>query len=75
LSLDHEPRLACGLRWLPNDLMELGGEGAKDLGHHDTVLSSPIGRRIGDVREDVVVEGVATKHEEHEVVPPLVVRR
>jgi hypothetical protein len=55
--------------------MELGGEGAKDLGHHDTVLSSPIGRRIGDVREDVVVEGVATKHEEHEVVPPLVVRR
>jgi hypothetical protein len=64
--------MACGLRRLPNDLVELGGEGAEDLGHHDVVQSSPIDRWIGDVREDVVVEGVATKHEKHEVAPPLV---
>jgi hypothetical protein len=28
LSLDREPRLACGLHWLLDDLMEFGREGA-----------------------------------------------
>jgi hypothetical protein len=67
--------LACGLRRLPNNLMELRGEGVEDLGHYDIVQSSPIDRRISDVGEDVVVRGVATKCEKHEVMPPLVVGR
>jgi hypothetical protein len=75
LSLDREPHLACSLRRLPNDLMELGGEDAEDPRHHDVVQSSSIDRRIGDIGEDVVVEGVAAKREKHEVTPPLVVRR
>jgi hypothetical protein len=75
LSLDHESRLMCGLRQFPNDLVEFGGEGAKDSCHHDVVQSSPIDRRIGDIGEDMVVEGVAMKHEKHEVAPPLVVGR
>jgi hypothetical protein len=50
-----------------------GGEGAEDPCHHDAVQSSPIDERIGDVGEDVVVEGVATKREKHEITPPLVV--
>jgi hypothetical protein len=48
-----------------------GGEGAKDSCHHDVVQSSPIDGRIGDIGEDMVVEGVATKHEKHEVAPSL----
>jgi hypothetical protein len=36
-------------------------------------LVSPIDGWIGDVGEDVVVEGVATKREKHKVTPPLVV--
>jgi hypothetical protein len=67
--------LACGLRRFSNDLMELGGEGVEDPGHHDVVQSSPIDGWIGDVREEMVIEGVATKREKHEVVPPLVVGR
>jgi hypothetical protein len=73
LRLDHEPCLACGLRRLPNNLVELRGEGAKDPGHHDAVQSSPIDRRIGDIGEDVAVEGVEMKCEKHEVTPPLLV--
>jgi hypothetical protein len=73
LSLDREPRLACGLRQLSNDLVKFEGEGVEDPGLHDVVQSSPIDGRIGDVREDVVVEGIATKHEKHKVTPPLVV--
>jgi hypothetical protein len=75
LSLDREPCLACGLRRLPKDLVELGGQGVEDPCHHDAVQSSPIDGRISDIREDVVVEGVATKREKHEVTPPLVVGR
>jgi hypothetical protein len=75
LSLDREPRLTCGLRQFPNDLMEFGGEGVKDLCHHDVVNSSPIEGRIGDVGKDVVVQGVSTKREKHEVTPPLIVGR
>jgi hypothetical protein len=52
--------------------MEFIGEGVKDLCHHDAVQSSLIDGRIGDVGEDLIVEGVATKHEEHEVTPPIV---
>jgi hypothetical protein len=68
-------RLACGLRWFPNDLVEFGGEGAEDPCHHDAVQSSPIDEWIGDVGEDVVVQGVAMKREKHEVTPSLVVGR
>jgi hypothetical protein len=42
------------------------------LVHHNAVQSSPIDGWVGDVRKDVVVEGVATKREKHEVTPPLV---
>jgi hypothetical protein len=39
------------------------------------VQSSTTSGRIDDVEEDMVVEGVAMKHEKHEVAPPLVVGR
>jgi hypothetical protein len=55
--------------------VELGVEGAEDLCHHDAVYSSPIDERISDIREDMIIEGVATKREKHEVMPPLVVER
>jgi hypothetical protein len=45
--------------------MEFRGEGAED----------PIDRWIGDIGEDVVIKGVATKREKHEVVSPLIVGR
>jgi hypothetical protein len=75
LSLDREPHLVCGLRRLPNNLMELRREDAKDPCYHDVVQSNTIDRRIGDIGEDMVVEGVATKCDKHEVAPPLVVGR
>jgi hypothetical protein len=37
LSLDREPRLVCSLRRLPNDLVELEGEGVEDPCHYDVV--------------------------------------
>jgi hypothetical protein len=55
--------------------MEFRGDAAEDPCHHDAVQCSPIDGRIGDVGEDMVVQGVAMKHEKHEVAPPLVVRR
>jgi hypothetical protein len=73
LSLDREPCLACGLRRLSNDLMEIGGEGVEDPCHHDVVQSSLIDGWISDVEEDVVIEDVAMKREEDEVAPLLVV--
>jgi hypothetical protein len=54
--------------------MELGGECAEDPGHHDAIQSSPIDGWIDDIGEDMVVKGVVTKCEKHEVAPPLVVR-
>jgi hypothetical protein len=69
LSLDHEPRLACGLCQLLYDLMELRGKGAEDPGHLDVVQASPIDGRINNVGEDVAVGGVATKREKHKVMP------
>jgi hypothetical protein len=65
----------CGLRRLLNDLVELGGEGAEDPGHHNAVQSSPIDGRIDDVGDDVVIEGVATKRVKQKITPPLVVGR
>jgi hypothetical protein len=53
--------------------MELRREDAKDPCYHDVVQSNTIDRRIGDIGEDMVVEGVATKCDKHEVAPPLVV--
>jgi hypothetical protein len=73
-SLDHEPHLACGLHQLPNDLIEFGEEGADDPCHHNVVQSSPIDGWIDNIGEDVVIEDVAMKREEHEVAPLLVVR-
>jgi hypothetical protein len=75
LSLDHEPRLACSHRRLMNDLIEFGGEGVEDPGHHDVVKSILIDGWISDVREDMVIVGIAMKHEKHKVTPPLVVGR
>jgi hypothetical protein len=65
----------CGLRRFPNDLMEFRGEGAEDPCHHAVVKSSPINGQIDDNGEDVHIQDVATKHEKHEIVPPLVVGR
>jgi hypothetical protein len=45
--------------------VELGREGAEDLGHHDVVQSSPIDGQISDIREDVVIESIETKREKH----------
>jgi hypothetical protein len=50
-SLDHAPRLTCGLRRFPNDLVEFGGEGAEDPYHHDDVQFSLIDGWIDDVEE------------------------
>jgi hypothetical protein len=75
LDLEREPRLTSGLHRFPNVLMEFGGEGVEDPCHHDVIQPSSIGEQIGDVREDVVVQGISMKCEKHEVVPPLVVGR
>jgi hypothetical protein len=64
-----------GLRQLPNDLVEIGGEGAEDPCHHDVVQFSSIDGRMDDIGEDVVVEGIVTKRQKHEVVTPFVVER
>jgi hypothetical protein len=55
--------------------VELRGEGAKDLGHHDVVQSSPIDGWIGDVGDDVAVKGIVMKRKKHEVASLLVVGR
>jgi hypothetical protein len=51
------------------------GEGVEDPNHHIAVQSSPIDRRNGDIGVDMVIEGVVTKREEHEVTPPFVVEQ
>jgi hypothetical protein len=75
LSLEREPYLTCGRHWFLNDLMEFRGEGAENPCHHDVGQSSLIDGRVGDVEEDVVVQGVWMRCEKHEVVPPIVVGR
>jgi hypothetical protein len=74
-SHEHEPCLICGLCRFLHDLMEFGEEGAEEPCHHDVVQSSPIDGRIGDIGEDVVVQGVPMKCEKHKVALPLVVGR
>jgi hypothetical protein len=73
LGLEREPHLTSGLHQFSNDLVEFGGEGAKDTCHHDVVQPCLIGGCISDVGDDVVVQDIATKCEKHEVTPPLVV--
>jgi hypothetical protein len=73
LGHEREPFLTCGLRRFSNDLMEFKGDSAEDPCHHDEVQSIPIDGWIGDVEEDVVVQGATTKREKHEVAPLLVV--
>jgi hypothetical protein len=75
LSLDHEPHPTCGLHRFLNNLIDFREEGVEDPCHHDFVQSSPIDGWISDVGDDVVIQGAATKHEQHEVVPLLVVGR
>jgi hypothetical protein len=72
LGLEHEPHLTSGLHHFLNDLVEFRGEGAKDRYHHNVVQPSPIDGWINDVGEDVVIQGISTKHE---VMLPLVVGR
>jgi hypothetical protein len=50
-------------------------KGVEDPCHNDVVQSSPKDEQISDVREDVTIQGVATKREMHEITPPLVVAR
>jgi hypothetical protein len=75
LGLKREPRLMSDLRQFSNDLVEFGGEGVKDLCHHDVAQPSSISRQISDIGDDVVIQGVITKCEKHEVAPPLVLGR
>jgi hypothetical protein len=53
--------------------VEFRGEGVEDPCHHDVVQSGPINGWISGVGEDVVIQGVSTKYEKHEVALPLVV--
>jgi hypothetical protein len=75
LGLEREPRLTSGIQRFPNGVVEFEEEGTEDPCHQDVFQPSPIYGRIGDVREDVIVHGVSTKCEKHEVAPPLVVGR
>jgi hypothetical protein len=75
LSLERNPCLMSGLHRFPNNLVEFRREGAEDPCHHDVVQPSPIGGRIDDIEEDVVVQGIAMKCEKHEVMPSLMVWR
>jgi hypothetical protein len=70
LVLDSEPQVARGGTTLLNDLMKLRGDGIADPVEDDAVHPAParIGRR-GDVRVDVVEEGVALQCQHHEVTP------
>jgi hypothetical protein len=62
-----------GLHRFLNYLVEFRGEGVEDPCHHNVVHPSPIDGLIGDVGEDMVVQGVLTKRENHEFMPQLVV--
>jgi hypothetical protein len=75
LSLEHDPCLMSGLRRFPNNIVEFRREGAEDPCHHNVVQPSPIGGRIGDIRENVVVQGIAMKCEKHKAAPSLIVWR
>jgi hypothetical protein len=75
LGLEREPRLMSGIQRFSNGVVEFEEEGTEDPCHQDVFQPSPICGWIGDVGEDVIVHGVSTKCEKHEVAPPLVVER
>jgi hypothetical protein len=75
LGLERELCLMSSLCRFLNYLVQFEGEGGEDPCHHDVVQCSPIGGWIDDVREDVVIQAVSMKREEHEVTLSLVVGR
>jgi hypothetical protein len=75
LGLDIEPCLSSSLRWLAEDLVEVDRDGPQAPGEHDVVKPSPIGGRVNDVGDDMIVEGIEAVCEEHLVMPALVVGR
>jgi hypothetical protein len=71
LSLEEKPHHALGGIRSPHNVLEIQGDGPRDLRHDDAVMASPrrvasTGRSVG---EDVAVESVMTKNEE-KLVPP-----
>jgi hypothetical protein len=48
------PRV-CSLQYLMDDLVKLDGESDHDRSQHDVVQPCPIGGRIDNVREDIIV--------------------
>jgi hypothetical protein len=66
LALECQPGLASG-GGVADEVMEVDGDCAEDLGEHDVVQTLP--RRSLDrghgIVEDVVVEGVAVEGEDH----------
>jgi hypothetical protein len=71
LSLEGKPHHAHGGIWSAHDVLEIQGDGPRDLGHDDAVAALPrrvasTGRSVG---VDVAVESVAAKNEE-KLVPP-----
>jgi hypothetical protein len=70
LSLEGKPHHARGGIRSAHDVLEIQGNGPRDLGHDDAVAASPrrvasTGRSVG---EDMAVESVAAKNEK--LVPP-----
>jgi hypothetical protein len=55
--------------------VKLDGESNQDPSQYNVVQCGLIGGRVDDVRDDLIVEGVAAEREEHNVTPPLVVGR
>jgi hypothetical protein len=73
LTLECQPRLASRSGGA-NEVVEVDRDRAEDPGKHDAVQTQPRrsldqGRRLV---EDVVVEGVAAKSEDHQIPPPSV---
>jgi hypothetical protein len=71
LSLEGKPHHAYGGIWSAHDVLEIQGDGPRDLGHDDAVAALPrrvasTGRSVG---VDVAVESVAAKNKE-KLVPP-----
>jgi hypothetical protein len=70
LFFEGEPHLTTRVRLVANDILELDGDGSVEPGEGHGVHQGPgLGRRGGDVVEDVVVEGVAPQGEK-DLPPP-----
>jgi hypothetical protein len=54
------------VRKVPEEAVEVDGDRPHDPGEHDAVEADPRGsqRHAGEVAEDVVIQGVATKDKE-----------